>query len=154
MGFRLYVDDVEEATLHPLPSFRRFWNALRKRRFELRACKDCGTLFSPARICCPRCLSTILGWKKSSGKGTIYSYSVVYKAFDNKLNRAYLKNKLPYILVLVQLHEGVFVISKLVECRPAEVRIGMGVLIDFDAVGLPQQVPSLSKIRLPPFRPA
>jgi len=153
MGWVLSVDDVPEARLHPQPSFKKFWKALRKRILMVRKCGECGTLFSPARVCCPRCLSMDLRWKKSKGKGTVYSFSVVYTAFDERLNRVYLKNRLPYVFVLVELEEGVFMASNLVACKPSDARIGMKVEIAFDALKLPVRVPRLSKLRLPPFRP-
>ena len=126
-GFLLSVDDVPEATLHPLPAFSHFWNSLRDWTLLIRKCAECKTLFSPARVCCPLCLSTNLGWKKSEGKGTIYSFSTVYVAFDDELNRIYCKNRLPYVLALVKLKENVFMTTNIVGCEPSEVAIGMQV---------------------------
>lgn len=155
MGLALSVDDVPEATLHPMPSFREFWESLRNKQLLVRRCIECGTLFSPARVSCPKCFSTSekLRWKKSKGTGEVYSYSTVYVAFDKDLNEVYCKSKLPYTFALVKLDEGVYMTSNIVECEPSLVRIGMRVKIAFDVVKLPKIVPKLSQLKLPPFRP-
>jgi uncharacterized OB-fold protein len=153
MGMALCVDDVPEATIHPMPSFSEFWKFLRRRKLAIRKCSKCNILFSPARVSCPRCLSTDLEWSVSKGAGEVYSYSTVYVAFDDELNEVYCKNKLPYTFALVKLEEGILMSSDIIGCDPCTVHIGMKVKIAFDAVNLSKEIPSLSKLRLPPFKP-
>lgn len=152
-GMELCVDDVPQATIHPMPAFGEFWEFLRKKKLAIRKCHECAALFSPARVSCPECLSTDLEWMISNGTGEIYSYSTVYVAFDNELNRIYCKNKLPYTFALVILDEGILMSSNLVHCPPSQIRIGMKVKMAFDKVNLPKEIPRLSKLRLPPFKP-
>ncbi len=51
----------------------------------------------------------------------------------------------PYILALVQLEEGIRMMSNIVQCRPEEIAIGMNVQVFFDDV--------TEEITLPKFRP-
>ncbi len=153
-GMALSVDDVPEATIHPMPSFGEFWKALRNQELLIRKCGACRTLFSPARVSCPKCLSTTkLRWKKSKGTGMLYSYSTVYVAFGNYLDRIYCKNKPPYTFALVKLDEGVYFATNIIECEPSQLHIVIRVRIAFDSTKLPEEVPRLSQLKLPPFRP-
>ena len=99
-----------------------FWNGLRAQKLLIQRCKGCGALRHPPRPMCPHCRSLAADAIESTGRGTVYSYVMPHEPkfpfFDY-----------PYIVVLVELAEGVRLVSNLCEIDPADVRVGMPVEI-------------------------
>jgi uncharacterized protein len=102
------------------PDTEFFWNGLREQKLLFQRCTECGALRNPPRPMCPECRS--LAWEpiESSGRGTVYCYVMPleprFPFFDY-----------PYIVVLVQLDEGVRLVSNLCGIGPADVTVGMPV---------------------------
>ena len=90
---------------------------------------------------CPGCRSKELGWKKVSGLGTVYSYTVTHQAIHPSL-----RGRVPWTVIIVDLDEGVRMISHIVDCHAEDVRIGMRVEVVFEEVE--------AGVTLPYFRPA
>ena len=88
---------------------------------------------------CPHCRALETEWVPSKGKGTVYSW-VVYRESPHPGFKA------PYAVVLVELEEGVRLVSNLVDVAPEEVSIGMPVEVVFDQVS--------EEVVLPKFRKA
>ena len=86
--------------------------------FKLQRCHDCRTNVFFPRIACPRCGSLNLSWVNASGLGTVYSTTVVRRRPEagGDLNVA-----------LIELDEGVRMMSRVEDIPPDEVRIGMRV---------------------------
>lgn len=82
---------------------------------ELQRCGDCRSALHPRRLLCPVCGSRRLADETSSGRGVVYSSTTVH-ARDGAYNVA-----------LVDLREGVRVMSTVVGLDPGDVRIGMAV---------------------------
>ncbi len=57
-----------------------FWDAARERRFVVPTCRACGKAHWYPRAICPFCDSAKLEWRGASGKGTIYTFSVMRRA--------------------------------------------------------------------------
>jgi uncharacterized OB-fold protein len=102
------------------PDTAFFWNALRQHKLLIQRCDGCGTLRHPPRPMCPACRSLAWNTIESSGRGTIYSFVMPHQPrfpfFDY-----------PYIVVLVELAEGVRLVSNLCGIDPADVTAGMPV---------------------------
>ena len=100
------------------PDNEFFWSGLREHKLLIQRCTGCGALRNPPRPMCPKCRS--LDWEavESSGRGTVYSYAMPHRFpfFDY-----------PYIVVLVELAEGVRLVSNLCDVGPADVTVGMPV---------------------------
>ena len=106
-----------------------FWDAVRERRLVFQRCRRCKLIVHRPRPMCPRCLSTDREWAPSEGKGTIYSFvNFVYQ------NAAYPGIKVPYVVVVVEMTEGVRFISNMIEESAEEIAIGMPVEVVFDDV--------------------
>jgi uncharacterized OB-fold protein len=90
---------------------------------------------------CPGCRGRGLGWKKVSGLGTVYSYTVTHQAIHPSL-----RDRVPWTVIMVDLDEGVRMISHIVDCPAEDVRIGMRVEVVFEEVE--------AGVTLPYFRPA
>jgi hypothetical protein len=134
----------EEKPRRPEPEVSRvgapFWEASRDGKLLLQHCKDCNeTIFYP-RIRCPKCYSDSLGWMESSGRGVVYTYSVVY----NNAPSGFLAD-MPYTVAIIRLDEGVQMLSNIVDCSPEEIHCDMPVEVVFREVG---------NFHLPLFRPA
>jgi uncharacterized OB-fold protein len=103
-----------------------FWDAAAERRLVAQRCGECGRLRHPPRPMCPHCHSLSIDVVPLSGRGTLYSYSVLHHpqhpAFDY-----------PVLAALVDLDEGVRVVSSLSGVEPADIHIGMALEVDFEA---------------------
>jgi hypothetical protein len=78
-------------------------------------------------------------WSPSTGKGVVYSWvNFVYA------NAAYPGIKVPYTVVVVEMAEGVRMISNLYDVKPEEVYVGMPVEVVFDDIA--------DDLTLPKFR--
>ncbi len=106
-----------------------FWDAAKKHHLVLQRCKACSNLFFYPREVCPRCLSPELEWVPVSGKGRVYSYTIVHQpqhpAFEPDS---------PYIFAMIQLDEGPRMVSNMVDCPLDQVKVDMPVVAVFDAV--------------------
>lgn len=99
-----------------------------KERYRLLGskCEICGSTFFPPTKVCPKCRRKgKIVPTEFSGKGKIYSYTIIHSA--PKMFEKYT----PYILALVELEEGPKVMSQIVDCKPEEVKIGMDVEVCF-----------------------
>jgi len=89
---------------------------------------------------CPRCLSTEREWTPSEGKGTIYSYvNFVYQ------NAAYPGIKVPYVVVVVEMLEGVRMISNMAVESIEDIYVGMPVEVVFEDVADDLTLPKFKK---------
>ncbi len=110
----------------PSPMSEPFWEAARRHELWLQRCADCGQFVFYPRPQCPNCWSAKLEWKQASGRGRIYSYTVVRRA----THRAFTE---PYVLAIVELEEGARMTTN-IEATPEQVRVGMPVSVFFDDV--------------------
>jgi len=132
---------IEKPVPEIIPEMEPFFTAARERRLVVQRCTDCGTLRFPARPRCSACLGKNAEWVPVSGKGEIFSYVVMHQAMHPGFAAI-----APYAVVVVQLAEGVRMLSGIVDVSPADVRIGMPVEVTFEARG--------SEVLVPVFRPA
>jgi len=118
-----------------------FWAALREERLQVQRCLQCHRhLFYP-RALCPHCHSSDLEWVPVAGTGTIYSYTVARRPAGPAFAA-----DVPYVLVLVDLDEGVRMLSRLVPPDVDAVRIGARVTVGFDAVSDDVTLPVFSLV--------
>ena len=103
-----------------------FWDGAKEGRLLIQRCAACAMLRHPPRPMCPNCHS--LEWEviDASGRGPVYSYVMPRHPplpfFDDG-----------YIVVLVELEDGVRRVSNLVDVEPNDASIGMPVQVRFDA---------------------
>ena len=128
----------------PLPRIdeetRGFWEALARHELYVQRCRDCGTRRFYPRALCPACLSDSTEWQRASGRGTVYTFTVT-----RQNQSAGFRDALPYVLAVVELEEGVRLMTNLIGCAPDAVRIGMPVEVVFEDV--------TPEVTLPMFRP-
>ncbi|WP_203555582.1 Zn-ribbon domain-containing OB-fold protein [Bacillus sp. B15-48] len=121
----MLLDDV----LYAIDSDTRpHWEATKNKELLIQFCPSCKTHQFYPRVICKNCFSDV-EWVPASGKATVYSYSVVHKVFNLEF-----KEKLPYILALVELEEGPRMMTNIIECELDQVKIGMPVQADFSQI--------------------
>ncbi len=117
------------------------WDAAAQHEFRIQCCSDCGHWWHPPAPICPRCQSSRAVWERASGRGTVYSYTVAHHAFHPAV-----RDKLPYIIGLIDLDEGPRYIANIRNCSADSVAIGMRVSVTFEDL--------VEGIVLPQFEPA
>lgn len=110
----------------PVPTAlsRPFWAAANEGRLELQRCNACGTYFWTPQILCKACLSDRLTWMPVSGRGRIYSFTVVHRAPLAAFGT-------PYVLATVELDEGPLMLTQIVGGDPAAVTMEAPVEVAF-----------------------
>jgi uncharacterized OB-fold protein len=92
-------------------------------------CRACGAWFMP-RVICPKCWSQDVEVARSSGRGVVHSFTVLYRPID-----PWFEDKLPYVLGLIETEEGVRVLTNVIGVEPDKVEIGMPVEVSFEDRG-------------------
>ena len=118
---------------------RPYWDAAAQGRLLLPKCKACDRHFFRPEVACTHCFATGWQWIEATGRGTLYSYSVLHKAPAPGF-------QVPLVLAIVELDEGPCVFSNLVGCEQADIRIGMPLRVRFEQVAV--------GVHLPRFEPA
>ncbi len=96
-----------------------FWNAARQGRFTIPFCTACGKAHWYPRAICPFCSSDRVEWRAASGRGAIYTFSVMRRVKD------------PYAIAHVTLNEGPTMLTNIVDCDFDTLRIGQPVQLVF-----------------------
>lgn len=129
----------------PLPLIRPetapFWAAARRHELVFQQCRACGHRFHFPRLLCCRCFAEDLAWVRASGRGTVYSFTVVRQAAHREFDDA-----VPYVYAIIELEEGVRLVSNVVDIAPDRVRIGLPVRVVFEDIG--------PELAIPRFAPA
>lgn len=101
------------------PETRPFWDAAAQGRLLVKTCAACGERHYYPRSLCPFCGSDRTEWSPASGRGQIYSFSVMRRV------------PAPYAIAYVTLEEGVTVMTNIVDCDLDAIRIGQAVRVVF-----------------------
>jgi uncharacterized OB-fold protein len=113
----------------PTPDNLAFYEAARRGELRFQRCAACGRFRHYPRPICPHCLSREFSWERASGRGTVFTWTIVrgptLPAFEHKL---------PYNVVDVLMEEGVHFVSEILDCAPEEISAGMPVVATFVAV--------------------
>lgn len=108
---------------------RPFWEGCRQGKLLLQFCDQCQQHQFYPRLYCMHCGSSNVRWVSASGRGVIYSYTIIHQ---NK-SPEFVQDT-PYNVAVVQLAEGPRLMSTIVETDLAELRIDLPVTVVFDAV--------------------
>ena len=103
-----------------------YLDALEKGVWQIQSCATCKrSVFYPRNVC-PHCASDELAWFEPSGRGTVYSSSTIYRSQESGGD---------YNVSLIDLPEGVRLMSTVQGCTPAQIKIGMPVTARVDRSG-------------------
>jgi uncharacterized OB-fold protein len=98
-----------------------FWRGLAEGRLTALRCSACGAWRHPPAPICHACASFESEWAPLSGRARLYSYTVARHPVH-----ATLQAQVPYVIALVELAEGIRMVSSVRGVEPAGLRIGMG----------------------------
>ena len=127
----------------PLPEMqgnsKEFYEWCRRGDLRFQRCSDCQAWRHVPREMCAKCGSDEWKWVKSSGKGTVFTWTVAARAMHPAFVDA-----VPYAPVIIEMDEGVRLVSELIDCEPADLEVGMRVEVAFAKVS--------DEVTLPKFR--
>lgn len=103
----------------PTPETERLWAATERGALLIKRCGSCHKAHWYPRAFCPFCYSVEVEWTEASGKGVIYSFSVVHRA------------EIPYVVAYVTLAEGPTMMTNIVGARFESLAIGQPVTVAF-----------------------
>jgi len=144
------VTSASEPPMLPLvtPDTAFFWEGTAVGELRIQRCTKCGALRHPPGPMCPACGEASTagvaggaggeGYTVAAGTGEVFSYVVHH-------HPPVPGKRLPMVVALVQLPEGVRILGEMPGVRPDQVRIGLPVRVMFSQVG---------DMSLPAWRPA
>ena len=129
----------------PMPPLRGeeavYYRQLAEGRFVLQHCGACDRFIYYPRVVCPHCgRSDQLEYRESAGTGTVYTFTVCHRPGHPAFREA-----VPYVVAIVELDEGVRLMTNIIDCDPDEVTIGMPVEVVLE--------PVQEGVAVPLFRP-
>jgi uncharacterized OB-fold protein len=124
---------------------RPFWEGTLREELLVQICNACGNRQLPGGPCCTTCLSQDLRWEPSSGRGSVFSFTVVRHPFHPSF-----AEQLPYVVADVQLEEGPILTTNVTDVSDDEVSIGLPIEVWFDEE---MEDAFHAKLKLPKFRP-
>ena len=138
----------EDRPRKPLPQInavtRPFWEAAAQRRLSMPRCRSCAAFVWPPRPTCGECGDADLQWTPLSGRGSVYSFTIIRQVVGGAASRAF-EPDIPYVVAWIDLDEGPRMVSNLVGCPIEEVTIGMAVEVVFEQAS--------ADVWLPKFKP-
>lgn len=122
------------------PETQHFWDGTKAGELRLQRCNGCGKTYFPPRPFCASCGSRNVSVIKATGKAVLWSYVIHHRAVPGF--------KPPYAIAVVQLAEGVKMMTNIVECEqtPEALQLDMELEVVFEKQN--------DDITLPLFRPA
>jgi len=124
----------------PTPETQMFWDSCRNRAMELPQCQACRKFHFYPRSMCPYCWSRDLKWVQTSGLATLYSYVISHRAL------AGFESVTPYVIAVVELEEGVRMMTNLVGVKPdpCDISIDMALRVSYQDVSEVSTLPNFA----------
>ncbi|MBN8903307.1 MAG: hypothetical protein BGO51_15485 [Rhodospirillales bacterium 69-11] len=135
------MDGYDKLVPSPTPDTQPYWDGLSQGKLMLQRCANCGKVRHYPRPVCDACFSMDVTWFQASGRGTVHSWTITHYAFHPGY-----KGELPYILLTVDLEEGVRMNAQARGIAESDLRLGLPVKVGFERVK--------SDLTLPVFEPA
>lgn len=139
-------DQNQRKPQRPLPKLyeldtQAFWEATRDKTLRYQRCDACETVVFYPRRHCTGCVGGTLSWHTASGRGTIYSFSVVRQSYH-----PFFRTRVPYAVAWIDLEEGPRMLSNVVGVDdPGTLSVGQPVVVDWE---------EHEELNIPLFRPA
>lgn len=118
-----------------------WWQAAARHELVVQRCAACEQLRHPPAPVCPACRADESDWHALSGRGEVYTYTIVHRPIAAGQH-------LPFLIAVIALEGagGIRMISNLVDVDPNDVRIGMPVEVVWEDMS--------DELAVPRFRPA
>ncbi len=135
---------MSEPVPKPIPApdaaSQAFFDGAARGRLVLQRCRDCGEWRFQARQFCDLCRSSDSEWAEVSGRATLISHARVHQNYHPAFEA-----ELPYNIAVVELEEGVRLLTNLVGIDGVAPRAGMPLQVVFKEAG--------AGVWIPKFRP-
>jgi uncharacterized OB-fold protein len=129
----------EKALPEVNPVTKPFWDHCKAHELWMQFCESCNEWIWYPKAWCPSCgKRESIKWSKMTGKGTVYSYTVIRQVVDNS---PAFQSDIPFLIGLIELEEGPRIYSNILE---KESHIGDEVEVVFEDV--------TGEITLPKFK--
>jgi uncharacterized protein len=135
----------ERTPKRPLPSpedplVAEFWEHCNREELRFQRCSECGSWRHLPRFACADCGSDLWTWELSSGRGRIHSWTITHQPLLRDF-----PEPVPYAVVVVEMDEGVRMVSGLRDLELSALDLDLPVEVVFEPVA--------DGVRLPFFRP-
>ncbi|MBM3226570.1 MAG: DNA-binding protein [Candidatus Tectomicrobia bacterium] len=117
-----------------------FYQFCKQHELRFQRCQDCGTWRHMPRESCAACGSFSWSWERSCGQGQLFSWTVIHRALHPGFTA-----DVPYATAVIELAEGVRLVSQVLDVPVEQFRIGLPVEVVFEDV--------TPEVTLPKFRP-
>lgn len=114
----------------PTPSrvSQPYWDAARDGKLVYQRCGNCGAIPPRPVALCGKCGHPSLAWETSSGRGTLYSWTVVWRPQHPSF-------RTPYAPAIMAVEEGWWLLTSMIGCVPGDLREGMDLEVVFHPAG-------------------
>ena len=106
-----------------------FYAACAKGKLYFQRCDACATWRHPPRTLCATCGSWKWSWQPSNGRGRVYTWTVTHQPLHPAFT-----DETPYAVIVVELEEGVRLVSGLRDCAPSELKLDLAVVVEIEKV--------------------
>lgn len=111
------------------PETAPFWSGAKAGKLVLPHCAACDQAIWYPKAFCGACGSLAVDWRQATGEGTLYSFSEVHRGEGPYRETG------SFVLALVDLDEGVRVLTNMVDVDPGDLSIGQRVRAVFHDAG-------------------
>ncbi|MBO0731773.1 MAG: OB-fold domain-containing protein, partial [Acidimicrobiaceae bacterium] len=105
-----------------------YWDAARDGRLIYQRCAGCDTIPALPSAICGVCGGRELPWQQSTGRGTLYSWTVVWRPQHPAF-------RVPYAPAVMAVEEGWWLLTSVVGCAPEDLEAGMPLEAVFHPAG-------------------
>lgn len=112
-----------------------FWEGCRRGELLVHRCDVCGRSYWPVSSCVDHG-GDAMTWVPASGLGAVHTFTVFRHAYDPTF-----ADRLPYAIAVVELDEGPFFHTDVVECDVGDVHVGQRVEVVFETVDADTTIP-------------
>jgi len=107
-----------------------FWENVYKGELRFQRCEECGTWRHLPRHLCANCRSAKWTWAESKGRGKVFSWTITHQPLVRNF-----PEDVPYAVVVVELEEGVRMVSGLRGLHPSKLELDLPLEVVFEEVG-------------------
>jgi uncharacterized protein len=105
-----------------------YWDAASQKRLTYQRCRQCGHIPRLPSRACVSCQGGELEWLTSSGRGRLYSWTVVWRPQHPSF-------KVPYAPAVMAVDEGWWLMTSVIGCAPGDLRDGLPLQVEFHPAG-------------------
>ena len=122
----------------PIPSLNpdqaTFYDYCKNGELRFPKCTECGSFRFPPEVTCPKCTATSHEWLPVSGRGTVFSWVVMTRAYHPAFEP-------PYAVAIIELEEGPRLYSNVLGVDPHSITQDMPVIVGFEKIDDEHTIP-------------